>query len=284
MPDQPPTPESPWGREPPTGPEWASYDPTRPSPTRERPPSGGGRAVLVALLVVGLLAVVGIVATVVVLTGDDDVTPSADPGTSSAPTSTSSETATETATDTPTVESPSEPVTSDPPSSDPSTPDAPVDPDSPFSYTEYGDDWDFRIGDVALQADFQQGWDYPDCTDVEVGDALTSIGCVRASEWTLRALDGKLAMTHLVLTFDSEAAAKRAVDQGLLDADSFTVEPEGLLGGDASTGTFKGDNVTGMPYVVLTVETHAPEVRQAKADEFLGYGTADIVAALGFRF
>lgn len=272
QPEQPGHPESPWGREPPTGPEYASYEPTRAYPGGEPTPPRGGRGVLVALLVVGVLVVAGIVATVVVLAGDDDPT-AADPARSATTTEPTSAPTSEPPT-------PTTPASTEPPSS--TAP--PVDPDSPFSYTEYGDDWDFRFGDVALQADFEQGWDYPDCTSVEVGDALTSIGCVRASEWTLRALDDQLAMTHLVLTFDSAAAAQRAVDDGLIDGDSFTVEPEARLGGDASAGTFKGDFTTDKPFVVITVETHAPVVRQAKADQFTGYGTADIVAALGFRF
>lgn len=276
MPDQPPNPESPWGREPPTGPEWASYDPTRPSPVQDPGASGGGRTVLVTLLVVAVLVVAGIVVTVVALAGRDDATPTA-----AATSSRTTDTPSGTPSDTPTEPSPSAPSPSAP--SAPATEDTgPVDPGSAFSYTEYGDDWDFRFGDVALQATFQQGWDYPDCTSVEVGDALTSIGCVRASEWTLRALDDRLAMTHVVLTFDTPSAAEKAV--ALIASDSFTVEPEGLLGGDASTGTFKADNVTNQPFVVLTVETHDPVVRQAKADQFRAYGTADIVAALGFRF
>lgn len=300
-----PAPAAPWGQAPPPsyhpgppsfpqGPPsyGGSYRPTVPLPPG--PPSSGRNGLFVGLLVVTAVGLVSVLVLGVLLwtnsrdddQGDrasDDTSQNDDPGgDGNAAPSAGSATAPSLPTPSETPPPSEEPPPSEPPSGEPPSEEPPpeVDPASPFSYTEYGNDWDFKFGDVALQATFKRGWDYDNCGPVENAGALTDLGCRWASEWTYRALGGDLALTHLVLTMDSAKAAKRAIARDLITSDSWKVQDDSTLPG--RDGRWRA-NAQG-EFIVLTVETHEPGVRRAKSDEFLQYANADILGALAFRF
>ncbi len=241
--------------------------PAPPSPSSSGPTTA--LAVVVGVLVVAILGT----AVVVALRGEDGPDLAADVGTPS-PSGAPSRAPTD-----PSTESSSPPIGA--------TPTVPLEVrvGAIFEHADLARDWDFRYGDdVALRARFDRGWDFTTCGPVEVDEALSSIGCVRASEWILRSLRNKLAMTHIVLTFRSAAAARRAVAQGLIEPTSFRVRPAALVQGTRSRGTFTGDVVQGLPYVVLTVETHAKGIKQRRADDFTTYGNADLIREISLRY
>lgn len=166
------------------------------------------------------------------------------------------------------------------------SPTQPRDRARPFSYVERSDTWVFSIGEDTLvyRARFVRGWDDDTCHEVEVGTGLTDLGCRRASEWTLRARNDRLAMSHLVLTFRTDRAAQQAVASLATPPIRFQFRSESLLGGQRSAGTYAINFVRFRPYVVITLETHAPSITQQSADTYTRLGTADVVDALDYRY
>ncbi|WP_148611551.1 hypothetical protein [Nocardioides rubriscoriae] len=162
----------------------------------------------------------------------------------------------------------------------PEPPSVPELSSKPLSYREFAHDWDYRMGDVALQATFEDGTDHDGCGPAENDGALTGLGCVDAVEWTYRALGGDLALSHLVLTMRSREAATRAVDRDLITEESWRLRPSSYL--DGSPGSWKVSAVG--QFLVLTVETHRPSVKAARASTFLLNANLDIRGALAFRF
>ncbi|GAA5142810.1 hypothetical protein GCM10023340_06940 [Nocardioides marinquilinus] len=255
------------------------------------PPPRRNTGLVVTLVVVVVLAIAAVTTLAVVLVnGDDDEgrdsagqsgrssqSDPADPADPADPSA--SEPAPPTASGP--TSAPVSPVEPSTPAEPPSSPEPPpADPPAvePFSFTEYGDDWRFRLGDVQLRADFVRGWDYPSCAPAEKGSALTDLGCVRASEWTYRALDGDLALTQVVYTMRDERAATRLIKRELISEDSWQVKRASTLPGRA--GSWRA-NTTGV-YVLLTVETHESSVPLKRAASFVNYGNADILGALRF--
>ncbi len=273
---QPPQPQPPAAHPP------AGYQPLGP-PSGPPPGAGGsGRGLMIGVAVLVLVLLAGGAAVGVVLWQgrDDDRSATDDPAGTPTETSTSS---------TPATPTPSAPTTPTPPRNSPSAvspPPAPPAPDpdagtGPFSYTEYGNDWNFRFpGSPHLRAAFKRGWDYDTCRPVERGGALTALGCRYASQWTYRALGGDLALMHIVLTMTSDRAAKRAIDRSAFDDSDWRVEDAAYLRG--RDGSWRADARS--EFIVITVETHERSVRAAQAKDFLDYGNTDILAALGFRF
>ncbi len=299
-PTRPPsTGASPWGLPPESGTTgWNPY-PSRPAPRPGPPPppsssggpypppgpyggpprrSGPGPALVVALVAVAIVLLTGLVTGGVLLarSGEGGTAAGGDPA---------SEAASPPPSSSPSSEPPVEPEPVEP--SEPSEPSEPESPDTPalpasgaFRYQEFDGDWKFRFGGVSLFASFRKGWNYRSCAPVEASaGSLADLGCRRAASWTYRALEGHLALTHVVMTMRTPKAAERAADGGI-EADDWKVDPAAWLDG-ARNGTWEAD-AQGR-FVVLTIETHEAPVRKAKADEFRAYGNSDITAALIFR-
>ena len=205
----------------------------------------------------------------------------------------SSQTATTGATDSPTDEPTEDPT--DSPTDEPADPtespsDEPVpDPTPPpvgterakaFSYKEFDDDWDFRLGKVSLAASFEKGWDFDSCEPVQVDGAMDRLGCTRASELTYTGLDGRLQVSHIVFTMDSPRSAQKAVKKSGIQAGSWKSEPETYVDG-VTTGMYQTKAVN--QFVILTMETHQDSVPKRQASDFLGYKASDLYGAFLFR-
>ncbi|MBS45068.1 MAG: hypothetical protein CMH83_18240 [Nocardioides sp.] len=279
---------SPWGAAPqpgygghdpsaptqPRGEAWQGY-PAPAGPSGPSGPSGPGKGLLVTLVGVAAVLVVAVgVGLVLVLGGGDDVEPVA----AGDPTVSTTGSATGSPTGATTVTTPPEPTDTTTPDATPTGEAAPPPSgDRVFSYrgSIFDDDWNFRYGDVALKARYVEGWDYDGCGDVEVDGAITDLGCTEASEITYRALDGHVALTHLVLVFGTAEQAAQAVPD--LVAGTFEIRDESKV---SDEGTFIADNVGEI--VVLTAETHEDPVTQEQADPYRAYANTDFVAALRF--
>ncbi|MEW1836462.1 hypothetical protein AB0392_00705 [Nonomuraea angiospora] len=107
---------------------------------------------------------------------------------------------------------------SDPPASEPAEPTpAPsdtrsatskrVDPGSPLTDDEF-EDWDFKLGDVKLQAKKVAGWTYDSCDPVDGQGVLARNNCRNAVQLAYSAYGGHIKAVQLVLSFPSESAAK----------------------------------------------------------------------------
>lgn len=297
---------------PPQAPTQASFNPPPPGPppgwSPTPPPSGKGRGLVVALVVAAVLVIGGGGAGIAVWANRDDG------GTQSAgdrndpvgPVETESPDGEPTTADpsTATVEPAPEPTTPTTPAEtgptdEPTEPsyggglDDPVEPpetdapdpqlsSKPFSYKEYGRDWDFSLDGVNLQASFISGVDHDGCGPVENDGALTKLGCREASEWAQKSLGGKLVTTHVVLTMKSPAAADRATaaDPMRITQESWRLRPVGFLAN--SPGVWKASSAG--QFVVLTVVTYDESVPAKKGEKYLRYANGDIRGALLFRF
>lgn len=107
-----------------------------------------------------------------------------------------------------------------------------------LSYNDYGGPWNFRFGEVELHADWVDGRDHADCSDIEVGGKLTSLGCSYAAEMVYKAEGGALMLTQFILGMSSTQQATAAPD-------SYTDEDLKLRPGtyieDFSVGKWKDD-------------------------------------------
>src|SRR5690606_12627675 len=118
----------------------------------------------------------------------------------------------------------------------------------------------FRLGEVKLNTEFVKGWDYEDCSDFEIGDALTDMGCEYGIELAFKAEGGKLMLAQLVLVMEDIDAAEDAVED-VTDSD-FELHKEGYIS-NFSYGKWVIDNAG--RYVVITVCTATKEVSEDKA-------------------
>lgn len=147
-----------------------------------------------------------------------------------------------------------------------------------FSYTEYGKDWNFKLGAVALQATYVSGRDYDSCAQIEKAGKLTGLGCRAASEMAWKAENGELMLTQLVLTMSD--ADKAAAASGNYD-DTDVVMPAGSYIADFETGKWiDGDQGT---FLVITEATATAAVDEATVNKYLKYRSSDTLGALAFR-
>ncbi|MFE3261933.1 hypothetical protein ACFXPS_25010 [Nocardia sp. NPDC059091] len=149
---------------------------------------------------------------------------------------------------------------------------------SRFSYTEYGKDWNFKLGDVALQATYVSGRDYDSCAPIEESGTLTGLGCTRASEMAWKSENGALMLTQLVLTMSDAGKASSA--DGQFD-DQDVVLPDGSYIKNFETGKWKDGNQD--KFLVITVGTATPAVDEATVEKYVKYRHSDTLGALAFR-
>ncbi|MFE3029592.1 hypothetical protein ACFXG3_36190, partial [Nocardia tengchongensis] len=147
-----------------------------------------------------------------------------------------------------------------------------------FSYTEYGQDWHFKLGDVALQATYVTGKDFDSCTPIEDAGKLTDLGCQRASSMAWKAENGELMLTQLVLTMAD--ADKAAAADGKFD-DKDVILPAGSYIADFETGKWRDGNQG--KFLVITVATTTASVDDATSSKYLKYRNSDTIGALAFR-
>lgn len=286
----PPTQPGHPGGPPPSGPpQWGV-----PSPS----PKKGRKGLVIGLVVAAVLLLgAGVGGVVVLQGGDDDDTTSATDGPTDEPTDEATEstepteTPSETPSETPTDEPTDEPTdggdapgtapfgSGDVPTEEPDTGPGPA-VKGGLKAREFANDWDFRIGDVELSAKYQSGVDWETCAPAERNGGLTELGCLRAVEWTYRALKGDLALSHLVLEMKSPAAASRSIEREQITESRWKLRDDSLL--PDAPGVYKAQ-ATGQ-YVVLTVVTYNPPAKAKQAEKYLGYANADIAGALAFRF
>ncbi|AYF78299.1 hypothetical protein D7D52_35755 [Nocardia yunnanensis] len=147
-----------------------------------------------------------------------------------------------------------------------------------FSYTEYGKDWDYKFGGVALQAKYVSGRDYDTCAPIEDAGKLTGLGCKYASEMAWKSENGGLMLTQLVLTMADVDKAASAVDS--FD-DQDLVLPDGSYIADFEVGKWmNGEQGT---FLVVTEVTTTAAVDEPTAEKYLENRHNDTVGALGFR-
>ncbi|WP_157554804.1 hypothetical protein [Nocardia crassostreae] len=216
--------------------------------------SNTGMIVGIAVGVVALLAVA--VGAIVVFTGGDDsgrttVASATTTTTSSAPTTTRRTTTT-------------------------TTKAAPA--GGHFSYTEYSGAWNFRLGDVALQADWVTGNDYSDCAPVEETGKLTSLGCQYSAELVWQAEGGALMLTQYVLGMGDAAKASGA--EGQFDDKDIRLNPGSYIA-DWETGKWRDGSEK--EFLVITFATATAAVDADTVEKYLRYRHQDTVGALMFR-
>lgn len=151
-------------------------------------------------------------------------------------------------------------------------------PSGRFSYTEYAHDWNFKLDNVQLHADWVQGQDHPTCTDIENGGQLTALGCQYAAEMVYKAENGAVMLDQFVMgTPDSTTAGKLATQY----TDSDLKMRPGTVIDNFATGKWQtkaqGD------FVVLTVVTATNAVTEDTATKYMHYLEADMAGALMFR-
>ncbi|MEV5647036.1 hypothetical protein AB0L57_02185 [Nocardia sp. NPDC052254] len=146
------------------------------------------------------------------------------------------------------------------------------------SYQEYAKNWDFKLGEVELHADWVQGRDHASCSDIEVGGKLTGLGCRYAAEMVYKAENGSLMLTQFIMGMDSAAQAEAAPGQ-YTDAD-LKLRP-GTYVDHFAVGKWKDD--AEKDYLVVTFATATNAVDEETAKKYLKYRHTDTVGALSFR-
>ncbi|MEZ5209516.1 hypothetical protein [Gordonia sp. (in: high G+C Gram-positive bacteria)] len=151
-------------------------------------------------------------------------------------------------------------------------------PGGKFSYTEFGQDWNFRLGDMSAQADWVRGTDYPSCSAFEEAGKMTDLGCRYGSLLVWKAQGGDLMLTQLVMTFTDSAAASASDGK-------FTDDDLDLPSGSYLTGfaTGKWRNGAAREFVVVTVATATSAVPVDTVQKYLQYRQADTIGALALR-
>lgn len=250
-------------QQPPSPSAYPSGAPGHPDTQRRRK-----TVVAVVLAVVGVLVVALAGVAIASAGGDGDQAAS---GVAGGPASSTVE-------PTPTETEPTpEPTPTETESEDP----APAPATGKLKASEYGADWDFKLGDVALKAKHKAGWDYATCAPVSKGGKLKKLGCKYAVEVTYTALGGKLQFTHLFLTLPSADAASKAVSQDKITDSDLDLRDESFLPG-YKLGKYR-DNEGGT-WVVVTIATSMPGVSEKQLENYLKYANTDFSSALLFRF
>ncbi|MGV9676966.1 hypothetical protein ACWDSJ_16950 [Nocardia sp. NPDC003482] len=147
-----------------------------------------------------------------------------------------------------------------------------------FSYKEQAKDWNFKLGDVSLHADWVEGRDDATCADIEVNGKLTGLGCKYAAEMIYRSERGGLMLTQYVLGMSSADKASAAIGQ-YTDED---LKPRpGTYIDNFSVGKWKDDSEK--EFLVITLVTTTPAVTEDTATKYLRYLHEDMLGALSFR-
>ncbi len=146
------------------------------------------------------------------------------------------------------------------------------------TYQDYAKDWNFKLGDVELHADWVQGRDHAGCSDIEVDGKLTDLGCQYAAEMVYKAENGSLMLTQFIMGMGSAAQAEAAPGQ-YTDAD-LKLRP-GTYVDHFAVGKWKDD--AQKDYLVVTFATATNAVDEETAKKYLKYRHADILGALAFR-
>ncbi|MET7329424.1 hypothetical protein [Nonomuraea sp. NPDC005650] len=179
---------------------------------------------------------------------------------------------------------------SDPPASEPAEPTpAPsdtrpttskrVDPDSPLTDDEF-EDWDFKLGDVELEAKKVGGWTYDSCDPVDGQGVLAKNDCQRAVQLAYSAYGGHIKAVQLLMSFPSEAAAKTTASRlAKLTSDAVKWRTDkthkSYVYGKMRSGASK-------KYVVVTVLT-ADKAAKPMATYYHQYLQSDIAGYFLFR-
>lgn len=246
-----------YGQQQPDGPGFPPPPgfPQQPGYPPQQPKSNTGLIIGVVLGAVVLLAVA--VGAIVLVSGGDDATQADATSTTESPTLV--------------------PATSAPPRTTATTSKA-APGGSRFSYTEYGKDWNFKLGDVALHATYVTGQDYDSCAPIEKAGKMTGLGCKRASSMAWKAENGGLMLTQLVLTMSDDAKASAAHNQF---EDTDLELPDGSYIADFETGKWRDGSQS--KFVVVTVATATAAVDEATVSKYLQYRNSDTIGALAFR-
>jgi len=250
------------------------------------PPRKGNTALIIGLVAgavvlllggVAFVALVYVVGSVETLPTPTSVSrePMAEPPPSSDPAATGS----------PTTEPPTELTTGFTPTPGQSLSQSPAESNPPtagaaLSHEEF-EDWNFRLGDVAFQAEKAGGWDYDSCDPVDGrGGVLAGNNCEQAIQVVYSAYGGNLKAVQILLAFPSSQDAKAAVT-ALSKAPSTRVKwRRDQTHASYAYGRIRvGD--TG-PYAVVTIVT-ATKPAGVKAAKFHRYLQSDAQAALLFR-
>ncbi|MFI7638771.1 hypothetical protein [Nonomuraea sp. NPDC049400] len=178
--------------------------------------------------------------------------------------------------------SPSDPSASEP--AEPTPSDTPpssrrVDPGSPLTAGEFSD-WDFKLGDVELQADKVGGWTYNSCDPVDGRGVLAQNDCQRAVQLAYSADGGHIKAVQIMMSFPSEQAAKKTADRlASLDSDAVKWRKDkahsNYAYGKIRTGHAK-------QYVVVTVLT-ADKSAKSRAARYHSYLQSDHASYFLFR-
>ncbi|RMI27864.1 hypothetical protein [Nocardia stercoris] len=239
----------------PQQPGYPGYGPGYPVPPKK---SRTGLIVGLALGVVALL-VIGGIAVYAASSHDSNNDAAASSSSSAAATTTSSSTTTTTRSSAPTT--------------NPSTANK-------FSYTEFGKDWNFKLGDVALTASWVKGEDFPSCSPIEKAGKMTGLGCKSASRLTWKAEGGALMLSQLVLTMSDESSASAASQDGQFEDDDLHWPADGEIS-DWATGKWRDGSQKN--FLVITEVTATSGVDPDLAAKYLKYRQSDSVTAFLFR-
>lgn len=259
-----------------------------------RPRTGRGTVLAAIGLVVVLVAAVA-TGTFLLLNKDD----ATEAGGDTSATNSATESATESPTESPSAtesasesaspsvsESPSESPSGVPTGTTPPTPtptSAPKPPDrlktygAQFSISEFSDDWNFRLDDVALSTKAISAANYPSCAGVAAGPKLGALGCRFAGQTIQENRADGVRVTTFMLQFANQAQAKKAVNQ--LKDTHFKLTGARLAPG-ATTGmwkTFQADK-----FVVFALSTANKKIDDRLLNRYAGHRAADISGALRF--
>ncbi|MEU0543910.1 hypothetical protein ABZ319_29005 [Nocardia sp. NPDC005978] len=243
-------PQQQWGGQPAYG-QQPGYGQPPPTPPR----SNTGLIIGVVLGVVAVLAVA--IGAVVVFTKDDGEQNQAVTTSTTTEESTTSEAPTTTKSTTTTKAAPS---------------------GGKFSYTEYGQDWNFRLGDVALQASWVEGKDYSSCGPIEEGGKLTGLGCQYAAELVWKSENGGLMLTQFVLGMGDATAASGA--EGQFDDNDLNLRSGSYI---ANWHTGKWRDGSEGQFLVITFATADASVAVDTVEKYLRYRHSDTLGALLWR-
>ncbi|MEV1176471.1 hypothetical protein [Nonomuraea sp. NPDC049784] len=188
----------------------------------------------------------------------------------------------------------STPPPSDPPSATPSDPSTTeptptpsdtgstsnrVDPGSPLTDSEFGD-WNFKLGDVKLEADKVGGWSYNSCDPMDAKGVLAQNDCQRAIQLAYTAYGGHIKAVQLIMSFPTEQAAKKTVTRlASLDSDALKWRTDKTHSSYAY-GKIRSGYVK--KYVVVTVLT-ADKTAKSLATHYHSYLQSDHASYFLFR-
>ncbi|MFI6866190.1 hypothetical protein [Nocardia sp. NPDC050406] len=261
-----------WGQQPQDSGGWGQQDPSwgqpppAPAPAYgaqpgwdqqgyQPPPNKPNTGLIIGLVVAVVAALVLVVGAVVVVNRDDESV-----------VATSSSTTTTTTTSTTTTSTSARPTTTTGSTG------------AKLGYNEYSGDWNFRLGDVALQAQWVQGKDHSSCAPIEEAGKLTDLGCKYAAELTWSAEGGALILTQFIVGMGGASTASAAVD-GFDDGD-VKLAP-GTYVDHWETGKWR--NGSEKEFLVITFATATAAVPAETVEKYLKYRHNDTTGALLFR-